>query len=517
MKTYSKATFLSLSLAVFISSCATELDVSSTIPQNKPAQIDRSDFQAFASESANLISIEHDADKDSLITQTEAAVSSSEMNQMDVDGDGNISKTEISSNLFNEFENSLKVTEALANSAPDATYAPKYNGTLPQKTPSSVFKNNKVQLFIDREEILPMMLETIKSARVSIQMDVFLLGGTIGTQIAHELVKKKNEGVNVEVTMDPNLGFAGPTQSEIYQVVNILKANNIDFKLYPLHLMPIVSDGPLKNKFQIDHNKLFVIDGSTFITGGFNLFDIGVINRDLMLKIEGPTALEASDLMHFEWSLGDKYVAPKPPKDVFVIKQVDQPGDSMVKITKTDPYESTTKPALIEMIDNAKQTVFLSVLEFSDLDVTRALIRAYKRGVDVRVIMDRKDTNDKYAGGVPVPTYFPNILPARELVKNRVPVKWYDSRSKGQELHMKVVVADSQKMIAGSTNFTRQAFTTFRETSVYIDGGTAPQKMTRTFMEDWLNSSTAIKKLTLKDKIKAKVVEYLDKKYYAWW
>jgi phosphatidylserine/phosphatidylglycerophosphate/cardiolipin synthase-like enzyme len=318
--------------------------------------------------------------------------------------------------------------------------------------------------------------------------------------------------------MDPNLGFAGPTQKEVYSVLSYLKQNGVDFKLYPLHLMPKVQDGALKNKFQIDHNKLYVIDENIFITGGFNLFDIGVINRDLMLKIEGPTAEDAAKLMKYEWSLSDKFVAPKDTKDLFVVKNsVDMPGDSMVKIVKTDPFESTTKPAMIEAIDNATQSVYLGVLEYSDLDITRALIRAHKRGVDVRVMMDRKNTNDKYAGGIPVPTYFPNILPATELFKNRVPVKWYDAKIPGQELHLKMIVVDGKKLITGSTNFTRQAFTTFRETSVIVEGGTAPEKMVRAFMEDWLNNSTAVKKVTLGDKIKAKVVEYMDRRYYAWW
>ncbi|GIW21005.1 MAG: hypothetical protein KatS3mg068_0012 [Candidatus Sericytochromatia bacterium] len=106
--------------------------------------------------------------------------------------------------------------------------------------------------------------------------------------------------------------------------------------------MPKVQDGLLKNKFQIDHNKLYVIDEEILIIGGFNLFDIGVINRDLMLKIEGPTAKDASTMMRYEWSLGDTFVY-KPPRDVYVIKNEFPSADALVKIVRTDPFESTTK------------------------------------------------------------------------------------------------------------------------------------------------------------------------------
>jgi phosphatidylserine/phosphatidylglycerophosphate/cardiolipin synthase-like enzyme len=517
MRQFSKASLLPLALALLVTASCNS-DFNSNPQQLVPVQpeiVNEQEVTSFASAATDQILYEQDTNRDNQINQMEAAASNQDMAQIDQDRDGNITKAEIADNIQNEFYNAVRVTRALAEGPDDSVPGASIATRSFTKLPPSTFKGNKVQLFVDREEILPMMLEEIRGAKTSIQMDVYLLGGKIGVQVAQELVKKAKEGVDVKITMDPSLGFAGPTQKEIYQVTEYFRQSGLVFKLYPLHLMPLVQDGPLKNKFQIDHDKLYVIDGSTFIVGGFNLFDLGVDNRDIMLKIEGPTASEASDLMGYEWTMGDNYIAPKAPKNVFIVK--DAPGDSMVKIVKTAPFESSTKTAIIDMINNAHKNVFLAVLEYSDMDVTAALIKAFKRGVDVRVLMDRKDTNDKYAGGIPVPTNFPNILPARELVKNNVPTKWYDARFKGQELHMKMVVADGEQLIAGSTNFTRQAFTTFRETSVVVTGGTAPVKMEKTFTEDWVSHSTYIKKLSLRDKIKAKVVEFLDKKYYAWW
>lgn len=515
MRNFSKTSLLSLALAILISSCNSDFGSTGQQPIqiiNDP--VNQQEVSSFASEASNQIIAEQDKNADSLITKDEAALTVPEMQQIDQNNDGSISKDEIANNIQNEFYSDIKISEALGDN--NGISQPPVTDGLPLRQPPSTFKTNQVQLYVDKEEILPMMLDSIRGAKKSIQMDVYLLGGSIGLQVAQELVKKAQAGVDVQLTMDPNLGFAGPTQTEIYQVTEYLRQNNIKFKLYPLHLMPKVQDGLLKNKFQIDHDKLYVIDNSTLIIGGFNLFDLGVGNRDIMLKIEGPSAQETSSLMAYEWSMGDNYIAPKPPKNVFVVKS-DQPAQALVKIDKTAPFESSTKTDMINIIDNAKNNIFLAVLEYSDMDVNKALIRAFKRGVDVRVLLDRKDTNDKYAGGIPVPTNFPNIYPAIELVKNYVPVKWYDARFSGQELHMKMMVADGEQLIAGSTNFTRQAFTTFRETSAHVTGGTAPVKMESTFKEDWLNHSTYIKKITLRDKIKAKVIEFLDKKYYGWW
>lgn len=515
MKKVSKLMLSSVALAVLLSSCGEDINSSNTIENViQTPQISQSEVAAFASESAAQIASEQDKNKNDKITQVEANLTSQEMVQFDKNSDGVITQNEIALSIQNKFYEAVKISSEIDK---NTNITPKYEGQLPQgKPPLSTLKPAKTQLYIDREEILPMMFEAIDKAEKSIQMDLYLLGGKIGLQFAEKLVAKHNQGVDVKLTFDPNLGFAGPTQKEVYDVLTYLRKNKIDFRLYPLHLMPIVQDGAGKNKFQIDHQKMTVIDGKTLITGGFNLFDIGIINRDMMMKIEGDTAKEASELLNYEWLISDKYIAPKEPKEVYVVKN-DFQADSMTKIVKTAPNESTTKESMLEMINGAKQSVYVAVLEFSDLDITNALIRAYKRGVDVKVLMDRKDTNDKYAGGLPVPINYPNILPARDLFKNMVPVRWYDSRFPGQELHMKICVVDNNKMVAGSTNFTRQAFTTFRETSVVVIGGSTPQKMTRTFMEDWVNHSTAIKKFSLGDKVKAKVVEFLDKKYYSWW
>lgn len=515
MKKISKLMLSSLTLAILLSSCGESItSINGTENLNQTPQVSESEVAAFASESAAQIATEQDKNKNDQISQTEANLTSQEMTQIDKNNDGSISKNEIAQSIQNKFYDAVKISSEIDKST-DIT--PKYEGEIPQGKPAiSTLKPAKTQLYIDREEILPMMFEALDKAEKSIQMDLYLLGGKIGLQFAEKLVAKRNQGVDVKLTFDPNLGFAGPTQKEVYDVLTYLRKNKLEFKLYPLHLMPIVQDGLGKNKFQIDHQKMTVIDGKTLITGGFNLFDIGIINRDMMMKIEGDTAKEASELLNYEWILSDKYIAPKEPKEVYVVKN-DFQADSMTKIVKTAPNESTTKQNMLDMINGAKQSVYIAVLEFSDLDITNALVRAFKRGVDVKVMMDRKDTNDKYAGGLPVPINYPNILPARDLFKNLVPVRWYDSRFPGQELHMKICVVDNNKMIAGSTNFTRQAFTTFRETSIQVIGGAAPQKMTRTFLEDWVNHSTAIKKFSLGDKIKAKVVEYLDKKYYSWW
>ncbi|HQU08191.1 MAG: hypothetical protein B7X04_03840 [Parcubacteria group bacterium 21-54-25] len=56
--------------------------------------------------------------------------------------------------------------------------------------------------------------------------------------------------------------------------------------------------------------------------------------------------------------------------------------------------------ALISLIDNAHQYVYFAIYEFTLQDVADALARAKARGVDVRGIIDRKNSTTSYEQGV---------------------------------------------------------------------------------------------------------------------
>ncbi|GIW21004.1 MAG: hypothetical protein KatS3mg068_0011 [Candidatus Sericytochromatia bacterium] len=219
MKLSIKLLSLLITTTIFVSACSNDLEIDPTLKQNNLIKIDN-EFQTFASQSAQIMTTENDINKDGKISLQESGLTDKEMKEIDSDGDNNISLFEIIKNLQEEISNAIKIAQAITKDFPVSSG---YNGPLPNKLPTFTSKANKVQLFIDKDEILPMMFDTIRNAKKSIQIDVFLLGGNIGLQIAQELVKKKNEGVNIELTMDPNLGFGGPTQKEIYTVLSFLQ------------------------------------------------------------------------------------------------------------------------------------------------------------------------------------------------------------------------------------------------------------------------------------------------------
>ena len=60
------------------------------------------------------------------------------------------------------------------------------------------------------------------------------------------------------------------------------------------------------------------------------------------------------------------------------------------------PYEGAEKP-IIQAYDKAEKYIHLAIYGFTKEDITEALVRAHKRGVEVKVLMDKSQAKDSHA------------------------------------------------------------------------------------------------------------------------
>ena len=103
--------------------------------------------------------------------------------------------------------------------------------------------------------------------------------------------------------------------------------------------------------------------------------------------------------------------------------------------------ESSGTDAIIKEVKAAKSSILVQAYWFTSASVAKALVDAHKRGVQVKVILDRSRTeidNDQ----------------ADFIVQNDVPTFIDDKHTTA---HSKVVIIDGQVVITGSFNFTDQA------------------------------------------------------------
>ena len=105
------------------------------------------------------------------------------------------------------------------------------------------------------------------------------------------------------------------------------------------------------------------------------------------------------------------------------------------------PGERSCESAIVTAIDGAQHTLLVQAYGFTDPQIIHAIGEAEKRGVTVRVILDKENRQPRYTGA----TYLRNA---------GVPVRIDD---KVAIAHNKVMVIDDATVIGGSYNYTRSA------------------------------------------------------------
>lgn len=93
---------------------------------------------------------------------------------------------------------------------------------------------------------------------------------------------------------------------------------------------------------------------------------------------------------------------------------------------------------VVHTIESAKTTVHVAAYSFTSRPIAQALLEAHKRGVDVRVVVDKSNATSKYTA-------------ATFLANQGVPVR-IDYRY--AIMHDKFIVVDGQAVETGSMNFT---------------------------------------------------------------
>ncbi len=121
--------------------------------------------------------------------------------------------------------------------------------------------------------------------------------------------------------------------------------------------------------------------------------------------------------------------------------------------------------AIVKSIHEAKTEILVQAFLFSNKPITEALIAAHKKGVTVRVIVDKEMERHHH-----------NTVP--ELLKARIPT-FIDN--KHRTAHNKVMILDTSTVITGSFNFIKSAETSNAENLLVIRS----IPMAKEYKENW--------------------------------
>ncbi|MTK63182.1 MAG: phospholipase D family protein [Methanobacterium sp.] len=120
----------------------------------------------------------------------------------------------------------------------------------------------------------------------------------------------------------------------------------------------------------------------------------------------------------------------------------------------------------VEEIGAARKTVLVQAYSFTSPAIAKALVEAAKRGVDVRVILDKSQRSEKYSGA----TFLRNA---------GIPTVIDD---KPAIAHNKVMIIDNQVVITGSFNYTKSAQERNAENLLVLRGDL---QLVQAYTENW--------------------------------
>ncbi len=335
---------------------------------------------------------------------------------------------------------------------------------------SGFYGGNKVILITDGDVFFDELFKAIDRARLSISLETYIFNSDdIGWKLAKKLAAKAKKGIEVNVIYDA-IGCIN-TSALLFEYMNKMGVELIEYH-------PIVPWRKYFNLYLRDHRKLMVVDGQTAFIGGMNIGNEyagkkyhGQNWHDTHIKIEGPVVKDIEYFFLENWHRQGGAIVDIS-KHFPVIKPV---GDT-IAMALSSHSRRRIKPIYqthLAAIANARNYIYITNAYFiPDKRIVRCLLRAAKKGVDVRILLPA-------ISDIPCVQHASRYLYKRFL-KNNVRIYEY----KHAVLHAKTAVIDDIWATVGSSNLDSRSFKANLEVNAIILDQSFGKKMKRQFLKD---------------------------------
>ncbi len=334
---------------------------------------------------------------------------------------------------------------------------------------------NSVRLLRDGREAFPAMLEAIGQAERQVLLEMYWFDSdVIGRRFADALKQAAARGVEVAIIYDSvgsitsDRGMFAELEAEGAQV---------------LEFNPVA---PWRGRFRMsglsrrDHRKILVVDGNVGFTGGINLANQWAPQeeggggwRDDMIRIAGPAVNGLTHCFHRVW----RRKAMPPIQHLHGHEPAALPGERLVPVRVLGQRYFRHRHEIAHdyatRLYSAKKSAYISNSYFvPDGSIRRALVRAAKRGVDVRVIVPAHSDVEavKFAGRA----QYERLLDAGVRI-----YEWQDGM-----FHAKTAVIDGEWCTTGTFNFDYMSLRYNLEVNASVLDAQVSSQVEQTFHED---------------------------------
>ena len=344
--------------------------------------------------------------------------------------------------------------------------------TFPRLPPRSVtVGSSEVTVYTYGEDLYRDMLDAISQAKSRIFFETFIWkGDAVGQAFKDALIDAANRGVKVYVVFDEFANLVVPRSFFVLP-------KNIAVRRHPL----IASGFRFPRNTGRDHRKVLVVDDIVGFLGGYNIGSLYATDwRDTHARLTGDIVWDVQNAFIDYWNLWSGRRRAALPDFGSASWQPE------IRIHRNMPRNVVypIRGMYLNAIDRASHHIYMTHAYFiPDTDILSALIRAARRGVDVRIIIPAESNHivaDWLARG------FYN-----QLLRNGVRLLLYQ----GAMVHAKTATIDGQWSTIGTANIDRISLQGNYEINMEVFNPGVARQMEEIFAID----SSNIVELTLDD------------------
>ena len=316
--------------------------------------------------------------------------------------------------------------------------------TIQSTCQAALHHGNKVVIHTNGPEFYPAMLEAIRGATRSVNMECYIFQpGRIADQFIEALSDRARKGVNVTIVVDAIGSFSLWGRP----VRRLRKAGCRIASYQQLHWSRLAR---INNR---THRELLVIDGRIAFAGGAGIADWWAYPtgrrrpwRDTMARIEGPIVAALQGVAAENWleCCGEILTGPE------YFPELEPAGETTAFVVKSSPSDRATasRVAFQLLMEGADQHVRISTPYFlPDRAFRRALVDISRRGVSLSIIVPGPHTDQKWVR-----------LASRRMWGSllRAGVRIYEYGA--TMTHAKILIVDGVWSVLGTTNIDNRSF-----------------------------------------------------------
>ncbi len=323
------------------------------------------------------------------------------------------------------------------------------------------FRSGTVEYYESGEKMFPDMLEEIKKAEKFILVEYFIIAhGVMWSAIRKALIEKAMQGVQIRIIYDDfGCMMTLPPNYEKY-----MESLHENIKCMTFNTVVPLFAVRMNNR---DHRKMLVIDGKVAFTGGINLADEYIAEKerfgywkDTGLKLTGDSVRSFTQMFFYLWNAFRKEKEDVGEYLLPPCKQVENP-DFCVQPYDDSPLDrlSTGEAVYVDLINRATKYVWIFTPYLILDDILRAaLCQAAMRGVDVRIVTP----------GIPDKAMVYRLTRANYAPLMKAGVRIYEYTP--GFIHAKSMLCDDECAVVGTINLDYRSLYHHFENAVYFSG-----------------------------------------------